>query len=321
MDLEKLIKKYNINTNIVKIETIKKGVNVEYEHGTNAKIMNVTDDILEKTFKIAMAHIQEFPDYYERLEKMENEAIEYWKSRVLPQMYNSSNVSHKIKGFVDINLTEGDQKIMELIEKYDINTDIVPLSVVKRGMKIEYEHGTQGRTMNLTNDDPEMTFKIAMAHVQKYVDYYDRLENLEKEADNYYNNILKVKPYIYNFNLNTIQGFWDVVVKTNNYFENPEAKISFEILNNIIIENINNKGLSYISSAIIDQNFRFSLNNIKYAIEYADFNGKWLIITSKEVNNKYANTFYFLVKDRKYSKDKIKKIMLDAKLNLNVVYI
>ncbi|WP_245618719.1 DUF5661 family protein [Methanogenium cariaci] len=30
------------------------------------------------TGKIALAHLNEFPDYYERLEKMETEAEEFW---------------------------------------------------------------------------------------------------------------------------------------------------------------------------------------------------------------------------------------------------
>ncbi len=31
------------------------------------------------TGKIALAHLNEFPDYYERLEKMEKEAKEFWE--------------------------------------------------------------------------------------------------------------------------------------------------------------------------------------------------------------------------------------------------
>jgi hypothetical protein len=41
----------------------------------------VTDDDEILTGKIALAHLNEFPDYYERLEKMEKEAEEYWKKK------------------------------------------------------------------------------------------------------------------------------------------------------------------------------------------------------------------------------------------------
>ena len=53
---------------------------VEMEHGLYDKRTNVTNNDLLKTGKIALAHILEFPDYYERLKKMEKEAARYWGS-------------------------------------------------------------------------------------------------------------------------------------------------------------------------------------------------------------------------------------------------
>lgn len=40
------------------------GLNIELEHGKVNPTTNVTDDELEKTAKIALAHLNEFPDYY-----------------------------------------------------------------------------------------------------------------------------------------------------------------------------------------------------------------------------------------------------------------
>lgn len=40
------------------------GLNIELEHGTRNIDTNVSDDDLEKTAKIALAHLEEFPDYY-----------------------------------------------------------------------------------------------------------------------------------------------------------------------------------------------------------------------------------------------------------------
>lgn len=54
------------------------GLNVELEHGTRSPETNVTDDNEIMTGKIALAHLNEFPDYYTRLEKLEKEAEEYW---------------------------------------------------------------------------------------------------------------------------------------------------------------------------------------------------------------------------------------------------
>ena len=56
----------------------RRGMEVELEHGLQDPATNVTDDDLLVTGKIALAHLNEFPDYYIRLEKMEREAHEFW---------------------------------------------------------------------------------------------------------------------------------------------------------------------------------------------------------------------------------------------------
>lgn len=56
----------------------RKGMNVELEHGTKNKNTNVSNDDILTTGKIALAHLKEFPDYYDRLEKMEKEAKIFW---------------------------------------------------------------------------------------------------------------------------------------------------------------------------------------------------------------------------------------------------
>ena len=57
------------------------GLNVELEHGTRYPETNVTNNDKLLTGKIAWAHLIEFPDYYTRLEKMEEEADAFWKFR------------------------------------------------------------------------------------------------------------------------------------------------------------------------------------------------------------------------------------------------
>lgn len=56
------------------------GMDVELEHGAHDLATNVTDDDAVITGKIALAHLNEFPDYYVRLEKMEEEAKREWDS-------------------------------------------------------------------------------------------------------------------------------------------------------------------------------------------------------------------------------------------------
>lgn len=56
------------------LEQVRAGMNVELEHGTRFQDLDVTGDDPVITVKIALAHLREFPDYYERLDAMEREA-------------------------------------------------------------------------------------------------------------------------------------------------------------------------------------------------------------------------------------------------------
>jgi len=56
------------------VEQFRMGLDVELEHGTIDPETNVTNDDDIMTGKIALAHLNEFSDYYTRLEKMEQEA-------------------------------------------------------------------------------------------------------------------------------------------------------------------------------------------------------------------------------------------------------
>lgn len=63
------------------VEQFRIGLEVELEHGRHDPATNVTDDDEVTTGKIAWAHLNEFPDYYTRLAKMEAEAEAYWAGR------------------------------------------------------------------------------------------------------------------------------------------------------------------------------------------------------------------------------------------------
>jgi len=63
------------------LEQFKIGLNVELEHGNKFPQTNVTENDPVLTGKIALAHLMEFPDYYIRLTKFEEEAKAYWKNK------------------------------------------------------------------------------------------------------------------------------------------------------------------------------------------------------------------------------------------------
>ena len=63
------------------VEQFRAGLDVEFEHGSHDPQTDVTGDDPILTGKIALAHMKEFPDYYERLERMEQQAKKDWTGR------------------------------------------------------------------------------------------------------------------------------------------------------------------------------------------------------------------------------------------------
>jgi hypothetical protein len=63
------------------MESVRDGMNVELEHGTRFPDLDVSGDDPVVTVKIALAHLREFPDYYERLAAMEREGEAAWQGK------------------------------------------------------------------------------------------------------------------------------------------------------------------------------------------------------------------------------------------------
>lgn len=71
-------------------------------------------------------------------------------------------------------------------EKFDLNQYWI-------GINVELEHGTKFPETNVTNNDPLLSGKIALAHLWEFPDYYDRLKKLEIEATAYWSKANKKK--------------------------------------------------------------------------------------------------------------------------------
>ncbi|HXF47875.1 MAG TPA: DUF5661 family protein [Verrucomicrobiae bacterium] len=53
----------------------------------------------------------------------------------------------------------------------------------RMGLDVELEHGLVDPSTNVTGDDPILTGKIALAHLNEFADYYTRLYKMEREAE------------------------------------------------------------------------------------------------------------------------------------------
>jgi hypothetical protein len=69
-------------------------------------------------------------------------------------------------------------------EQIGIDWDSAPFDVdqFRMGMDVELEHGLHDLLTNVTDGDPVVTGKIALAHLNEFPDYYTRLGRMEEEA-------------------------------------------------------------------------------------------------------------------------------------------
>lgn len=74
------------------------------------------------------------------------------------------------------------EEAKQIGEQLGLNWSRFDIEQFRMGMDVELEHGTIDPQTNVTNDDPLMTGKIALAHLNELADYYTRLEKMEKEA-------------------------------------------------------------------------------------------------------------------------------------------
>lgn len=92
-----------------------------------------------------------------------------------------------------MHITLDDAKKMAI----KLKTNIDPKRLLV-GMRVEAEHGSSDKRLNVTDDDIEKIAKIALAHFKEnpgFPDYYDMLLEMEKKSDAFWKN--HTKPNIF----------------------------------------------------------------------------------------------------------------------------
>ena len=77
------------------------------------------------------------------------------------------------------------EEAREIGASIGIDWDSAPFDVeqFRSGLEIELEHGRRDPATDVTGDDPIVTGKIALAHLNEFPDYYTRLARMEAEAE------------------------------------------------------------------------------------------------------------------------------------------
>ncbi len=96
------------------------------------------------------------------------------------------------------NFTTGEALQVGQLLSLDFSKEPFDVEQFRMGLDVELEHGTVSPETNVTNDNPLLTGKIALAHLREFPDYYTRLASMESEAKIFWhkvNNLFKTNKY------------------------------------------------------------------------------------------------------------------------------
>lgn len=74
------------------------------------------------------------------------------------------------------------EQAREVGDKLGIDWTRFDQNQFRMGLDVELEHGLIDPSTDVTGDDPILTGKIALAHLNEFADYYTRLDKMEQEA-------------------------------------------------------------------------------------------------------------------------------------------
>jgi len=80
-----------------------------------------------------------------------------------------------------LTLSTVNEYAQEIGDALGVDWNKVDLEQFTKGLAVELEHGSRDPETNVTNDDPLLTGKIALAHLYEIADYYTRLDVMENE--------------------------------------------------------------------------------------------------------------------------------------------
>lgn len=75
------------------------------------------------------------------------------------------------------------QEARTIGDRIGVDWTRIPVEEFRMGLAVELEHGAHDPATNVTDDDQEVTGKIALAHLKEFADYYTRLARMEAEAE------------------------------------------------------------------------------------------------------------------------------------------
>ncbi|WHZ58171.1 DUF5661 family protein [Metabacillus hrfriensis] len=104
-----------------------------------------------------------------------------------PTKFTTNNIALNSLNRIRTSFSKEEAAAIALLLGIDFIKSKFDLDEFWMGVNTELEHGKLSSQTNVTGDDPLITGKIALAHLNEFPDYYKRLKVLEKEAKAYWN--------------------------------------------------------------------------------------------------------------------------------------
>ena len=113
-----LAKKFDLNVSKYDMNELIMGVLIELEHGSQGEKTNITDDDPFKTLQIVLVHMDELPDYYTRLTKMEEEAdsVKTKENTEKKEDDEEKEITNKKTGLTKENVSKRFKELCGLLE-------------------------------------------------------------------------------------------------------------------------------------------------------------------------------------------------------------
>jgi len=176
-----------IDTSVLPVKAIIDGVKWELQQGWfYGKTKFRREDIIDAT-KMAISELAQYPDFYIRMEKLEKTAEIFWRNRQRQCIFldRSNQNKNQVMIVKDASFIRPND-ITEVGDIIGINWQKVSKKDFETGIKLEMVHGNIDCKTTVHCNNLVLIGKLVAANMVKYPDYYERLEQLYKEATLYW---------------------------------------------------------------------------------------------------------------------------------------
>lgn len=140
-DVDKVAEELNLTFDKFTKEELLAGMNIELEHGTKFPETNITDDDLIMTAKIALAHLNEYPNYYD-----EDVGLHNFERELEAALSNKEDKVEENK-----KLKESDESILRLAKNSIVNGKL-PEEIKYKGKTYKQFYVTNSDNSGETSD-------------------------------------------------------------------------------------------------------------------------------------------------------------------------